>query len=221
MRAIDCQAGSRSSLAWWSLAGLAQGLALWAKYTAVLVPVGLAVALLSRVEWRSRLREPGPYIGTLVAIAVFLPVFVWNARHGWASFRAPEMAPAAGAGLLANAKGFFAESLPVLLGAARPHFTGDPHASFPGALAVVPVLVAVLLVPAAGVARRDRRVRLLFGALVALAAATVFAARLTPSEPRYLAGYRQVANYPTPILGNGRFLNVTMRRNADTLLPRC
>ena len=85
-RALDCQVGSRSSLAWWSLAGLAQGLALCTKYTAVLVPAGLTVALLSRVEWRSRLREPGPYIGILVAIAVFLPVFVWNARHGWLSF---------------------------------------------------------------------------------------------------------------------------------------
>jgi 4-amino-4-deoxy-L-arabinose transferase-like glycosyltransferase len=86
VRALDCQVGSRSSLAWWSFAGLAQGLAFWTKYTAVLVPAGLAVALLSRVEWRSRLREPGPYIGTLVAIAVFLPVFVWNARHNWQSF---------------------------------------------------------------------------------------------------------------------------------------
>lgn len=38
-----------------------------------------------------------------------------------------------------------------------------------------------------------------------------------PAERRYLAGYVQTANYPTPILGNGRFLNVTMRRNADML----
>jgi len=38
-----------------------------------------------------------------------------------------------------------------------------------------------------------------------------------PAERRYLAGYAQSANYPTPILGNGRFLNVTMRRNADRL----
>jgi diacylglycerol O-acyltransferase len=38
-----------------------------------------------------------------------------------------------------------------------------------------------------------------------------------PAEPRYLAGYRQTSNYPTPILGSGRFLNVTMRRNADNL----
>lgn len=36
-----------------------------------------------------------------------------------------------------------------------------------------------------------------------------------PAEPRYLAGYRQLSNYPAPILEGGRFLNLTMRRNAD------
>ena len=38
-----------------------------------------------------------------------------------------------------------------------------------------------------------------------------------PAQARWLAGYRQVGNYPAPILENGRFLNVTMRRNADML----
>ncbi|MGE0383974.1 MAG: wax ester/triacylglycerol synthase domain-containing protein [Gammaproteobacteria bacterium] len=38
-----------------------------------------------------------------------------------------------------------------------------------------------------------------------------------PAEARWLAGYRQAGNYPAPILENGRFLNVTMRRNADML----
>jgi hypothetical protein len=38
-----------------------------------------------------------------------------------------------------------------------------------------------------------------------------------PSEPRYLAGFRQLSNYPTPLLGSGRFLNITLRRNVDQL----
>src|SRR5690606_19054835 len=38
-----------------------------------------------------------------------------------------------------------------------------------------------------------------------------------PDSPRYMAGYRQVANFPTPILGSGRFFNITLRRNADML----
>jgi hypothetical protein len=31
------------------------------------------------------------------------------------------------------------------------------------------------------------------------------------------AGYAQIANYPVPILGSGRFLNITSRRNGDSL----
>ncbi len=38
-----------------------------------------------------------------------------------------------------------------------------------------------------------------------------------PAAPRFLAGYRMVGNYPTPIVGSGRFLNVTMRRYCDGL----
>jgi hypothetical protein len=38
-----------------------------------------------------------------------------------------------------------------------------------------------------------------------------------PAEPRYLAGFRQLSNYPTPVLGSGRFLNITLRRNVAML----
>jgi hypothetical protein len=176
--------------------GLAAGLGFWV--TPVTLPVaGVAILwLVGRRRPRPGARELTGY--ALGALAGASPWLIWNARHGWASLRSPEIAPAAGAALLTNARGFFEESLPVLLGAARPHFTGDPHASFPGALVAVPILVAVLLVPAVVVALRDRRVRLLFGALLALSAATVFSARLTPSEPRYLvAAYAVLA----PLVG--------------------
>lgn len=38
-----------------------------------------------------------------------------------------------------------------------------------------------------------------------------------PSTPVYLAGYEMLANYPTPILGSGRILNITLRRYRDHL----
>ena len=38
-----------------------------------------------------------------------------------------------------------------------------------------------------------------------------------PPSPRYLAGYRMTASYPTPIIGSGRFLNITLRRYVDHL----
>lgn len=38
-----------------------------------------------------------------------------------------------------------------------------------------------------------------------------------PAEGRSYAGYRQRHNYPVPIIGSGRFLNVTSRRSGDNL----
>lgn len=38
-----------------------------------------------------------------------------------------------------------------------------------------------------------------------------------PAEQPSLAGYRQLTNYPTPILNPGMFLNITMRRHGDML----
>ena len=38
-----------------------------------------------------------------------------------------------------------------------------------------------------------------------------------PAEPRFLAGFRLLANYPTPLLGNSRWMNVTLRRYGDAL----
>ncbi len=38
-----------------------------------------------------------------------------------------------------------------------------------------------------------------------------------PAEARSYAGYRQRYNYPVPIIGSGRFLNITSRRSGDNL----
>lgn len=38
-----------------------------------------------------------------------------------------------------------------------------------------------------------------------------------PAGERYIAGYRQVHNYPVPIIGSGRFLNITSRRSGENL----
>jgi 4-amino-4-deoxy-L-arabinose transferase-like glycosyltransferase len=86
LRALEHPPGTRDSLAWWSWAGLALGVGLASKYTAVLLPVGVFLALATRSDLRRRLREPGPYVATLLALLVFLPVIVWNATHDWASF---------------------------------------------------------------------------------------------------------------------------------------
>ena len=85
-RALAAEPRSGVALRWWCAAGLALGVGLLSKYTAVLVPAGVVIAFLSRADLRRRLAEPGPYVATGIALLVFLPVVLWNAAHGWASF---------------------------------------------------------------------------------------------------------------------------------------
>ena len=66
----------------WPLAGLAAGLALDSKYTAVLLAPALLLWLASTGGWRRR----GPWIAAATAVLLFAPVIAWNAVHGWASF---------------------------------------------------------------------------------------------------------------------------------------
>ncbi len=87
VRALQSPVRSRSSLRWWSAAGVALGLAFASKYTSILLPVTITAAVLARPSLRARLREPGPYLACLLATLVFLPVLQWNAAHDWISFR--------------------------------------------------------------------------------------------------------------------------------------
>jgi len=72
---------------WWLAAGLFAGLALLSKFTAVmLIPAVRAFMLVP--EWRRRwLTSPYPWAAALIAVALFVPVLIWNYEHDWASFR--------------------------------------------------------------------------------------------------------------------------------------
>lgn len=84
--ALQSPSRSAASFRWWIAAGVALGLAFCSKYTAVLLPLGMLIAVVTRRELRTRLREPGPYVAAVVAALVFLPVLLWNAQHEWVSF---------------------------------------------------------------------------------------------------------------------------------------
>ena len=86
VRALQSPLRSRESLAWWSSAGVALGLAFCSKYTSILMPVGVVVAVLWRPTLRRRFTEPGPYLACVIATLIFLPVLRWNAAHQWVSF---------------------------------------------------------------------------------------------------------------------------------------
>jgi 4-amino-4-deoxy-L-arabinose transferase-like glycosyltransferase len=72
---------------WWLAAGVFAGCALLSKFTAImLLPAVAAFTLVP--DWRRRwLLSPYPWLAALIALLVFSPVLVWNAQHGWASFK--------------------------------------------------------------------------------------------------------------------------------------
>lgn len=80
------EAAPARSWAWWLGTGVAAGLALLSKYSAGLIFVGAFAYLATQPAHRRWLVRPQPYVAVGVAAALFAPVIVWNATHGWASF---------------------------------------------------------------------------------------------------------------------------------------
>lgn len=70
----------------WLMTGAAFGLALLSKLHAGLIGVGALLFLLGSPRHRGLIATRGPWLAAAVALAVFAPVLVWNAAHGWVSF---------------------------------------------------------------------------------------------------------------------------------------
>lgn len=71
---------------WWLAIGALAGAALLSKYTAALLGFGIVAWLLLDPVARRWLLGWQLWAGGLLAMAVFAPVVLWNADHGWASF---------------------------------------------------------------------------------------------------------------------------------------
>ena len=71
---------------WLYLAGLAIGLAMLSKYTGALLGAGLVIYLIATPALRPLFRSPHLYLAALLALALQLPVLVWNMQNGFASF---------------------------------------------------------------------------------------------------------------------------------------
>ena len=72
---------------WWLGAGIATGAALLSKYHGVFLPAGVILFMLTHRPARSWFKRPEPYVAAMVAVAIAMPMVVWNARHDFASFR--------------------------------------------------------------------------------------------------------------------------------------
>ena len=73
--------------AWWLFVGVAAGLALLTKFTGAFFGAGVVLALLTTPSLRRWLASPAPYLAAAVSLAIFAPFVVWNAEHGWMTFR--------------------------------------------------------------------------------------------------------------------------------------
>jgi len=69
----------------WLGLGALLGLAGLAKYTAIFAALPVAACLLA-VHGGRLLRRPAPWLALALAVLLVLPVFLWNAQHGWISF---------------------------------------------------------------------------------------------------------------------------------------
>ncbi len=71
---------------WWLLVGVALGLALVSKYTAVAIIGAIFFFFLFSSKHRKELLSPYPYLAIIIGFAIFAPVIYWNYERGWASF---------------------------------------------------------------------------------------------------------------------------------------
>lgn len=77
----------RGRLRQWLLTGLWFGLGLLSKYTMLLFLPSLFCCLIFTGAYRQRLLNWKPWLGLLAGLSLFTPVLIWNAQHGWATFR--------------------------------------------------------------------------------------------------------------------------------------
>ncbi len=71
---------------WWLVAGAFAGLGLVSKYSVLFLGAGMVLWILAWRENRRWLAAWQLWAGGLLAGLIFLPVVLWNAHHGWASF---------------------------------------------------------------------------------------------------------------------------------------
>jgi 4-amino-4-deoxy-L-arabinose transferase-like glycosyltransferase len=129
--------------AWWLAVGAAVGAALLSKYTSLFFGPAILIWLVSVPKLRRWLISPWPYLGGLVALAIFAPVIQWNADHHWVSFikqigraRIEDFRPAF-IGELIPTQIAFATPLVFILGAMGLHALFWRNAGAPAARALI------------------------------------------------------------------------------------
>jgi hypothetical protein len=121
---------------WWIATGVMAAVALYGKFSAVVLGLGIALFLILAKRYRNLLVSVDPYLSALIAAVLFAPVIAWNAKNDWIAVLAVRK--------LANASdlGFFDRFVNVL------DFFGSQ------AGLVSPILFVMMLMAAAYALRR-------------------------------------------------------------------
>jgi 4-amino-4-deoxy-L-arabinose transferase-like glycosyltransferase len=82
-----CRLEETGDSRWWLTVGAFGGLAVLSKYLVVYFAPALLVYLLGTGRNRRALTSRHFWAAIGIALLLFLPVLIWNARHDWASFR--------------------------------------------------------------------------------------------------------------------------------------
>ena len=194
-------------------AGAATGVAALGKYTGWLLAPQILLALLLDPRGRRLLRTAWPYAGLVLALAMFVPVLVWNANHDWASF---------GFQFTRRGAGLATPSVMRFL-----RFVGLQ------CLLITPILLGTLVWASATAARRDANLRIC--AIFALPALAIF---IVVAPFTWVKGNWPAPAYPSALLaaaallwpagGTGRRIQiagasmaafVTLYLHAGILLP--
>ena len=67
----------------WLVAGLLAGIGLNNKHAVVFLLLGIVLGVGLTGQTRARLRTPWPWLGGLIALLLWIPNLVWQARHDW------------------------------------------------------------------------------------------------------------------------------------------
>ncbi|MEO8301122.1 MAG: glycosyltransferase family 39 protein, partial [Rhizomicrobium sp.] len=71
----------------WLGAGIAAGLGLLSKYSMLFLGAGALLWLIADRDARKWLLSPWPYLGAVLALAIFAPHLVWQSQHHWQTFQ--------------------------------------------------------------------------------------------------------------------------------------
>ena len=71
---------------WWLAVGIAAGLGLLSKFSALFLGIGTLFWLIADARQRPWLRSFWPYLGAGLALLIFSPNLIWQSQHHWQTF---------------------------------------------------------------------------------------------------------------------------------------